>query len=180
MLQKRIIYFFLVFLSYNSTFGQCITGVDGYVNQNGGGSANLIVNSFPKYKGGISLESWTKLRLKYDCINGTGWKLQVAPDLPSTSIVSQDNPADFLDMETLTIRIVDIEVLSGPYTKPVLPFSVQLTSGYVDILNSIQKSGIDLIITISYDLGKVAGYSLLQKNPGLYQVNLRFNLMTIP
>ena len=172
MFIKRVLFTLLAILLYCSTYGQT-----GIINAVGGGSVPLMVTSLTKYKDGMSLENWTKIRIRYDDPTATssGWILQVQADFGYLGIMS-DNGADSLDLETLDIRVVDVD--GTVYTGTSFPVSVPLSNTYAELLRDNQKSSVDLVVTISYDLGIKPAYRLLGKNPGFYFVDLRFNLIS--
>jgi hypothetical protein len=133
-----------------------------------------------QYLNGISLESWSRIRLTYNdpVPNTSGWILSVRAE---TSTIKLDGgpEEDDLDLQTIDIRAVHIDVVSGSYTGTAIPQTVALNSSYVPLLTDNQTSNIDLIITISYDLGKKPLFKVLGGVPGFYYVTLRYELVSI-
>lgn len=144
----------------------------------GGSSVNFHVNSLKKWNEGVTLEGWSRVRLRFDdpAVTTSGWQLNIKAE--TASIISDSGTSD-LDLSTLEIRAISIDVLSGNYTGTTIPQMLVLNSNYVELLSDIQTSNIDLIITISYDLGTHNSNKLIGNDSGFYFVDLRYQLISV-
>lgn len=145
----------------------------------GGSSVHFYVNSLKKWDEGVTLEGWSRVRLRFDDpapVTTTGWELNLKAE---TATISSDSGTDDMDLSTLEIRAINVDVLSGSYTGTAIPQMVVLDGNYVELLSDSQISNIDLIITISYDLGTKLTNKLLGNAPGFYFVDLRYQLISV-
>ncbi|HDP54834.1 MAG TPA: hypothetical protein ENN24_04015 [Bacteroidetes bacterium] len=144
----------------------------------GGSSVNFHVNSLKKYDEGVTLESWSRLRIRFDDPGDVtlGWRLNLKAE--TLSIIS-DSGTDNLPLTALEIRAIDVTVLNGAYNGTATPSMIVLDGNYVELLSDSEKNNIDLIITISYDLGTNGTNKLMGSAPGYYYVDLRYQLIQI-
>jgi len=113
----------------------------------GGSSVNFHVNSLTKYDEGVTLEGWSRLRLRFDdpASLTLGWRLNLKAE--TLSIIS-DSGTDNLPLTSLEIRAIDVTVLDGAYNGTAIPSTVILDGNYVELLSDSERNNIDLIITI--------------------------------
>lgn len=171
--------FLLLFLLLKLTYAVHAQDPTGSISVVGGSSVNFIVNSLKKYDEGVVLEGWSRIRLQFDDpapVTTLGWQLNLKAE--TLTIVSDSGTPD-LDLSTLEIRAISVDVLSGSYTGTAVPQTIVLNSGYVELLTDTQTSNVDLIITISYDLGTQVANKLMGSEPGSYFVDLRFQLVSL-
>lgn len=145
----------------------------------GGSSVSFHVNSLKKWNEGVTLEGWSRLRIKFDDpapVTTLGWQLNIKAE--TASIISDSGTSD-LDLSTLEIRAINIDVLSGLYTGAATPQMVVLNGNYAELLSDTQTSNVDLIITISYDLGTHDTNKLIGSDPGYYFVDLNYQLISV-
>lgn len=151
----------------------------GSITVIGGTSVHFYVNSLKKWDEGVTLEGWSRIRLKFDDpapVTTLGWALNVKAE--SLGIISDSGSSD-MDLNTLEIRAISIDVISGSYTGAAAPQMVILNNNYIELLSDTQISNVDLIVTISYDLGTELTNKLLVNEPGFYFVDLRFQLISV-
>jgi len=177
MTKIRIILFFFLLASTNA-LGQ--DDPTGSISVIGGGSVPFFVNSLKKWENGVTLENWTRIRIRFNdpppTTTTTGWKLDVKPE---TAQIDAESGTDFLDLNLIHIRVISVAptaITDPAYTgvAPPPPVDVALDAGWVDLITDNQNSNVDLIVTISYDLGITI--PLLGYNPNYYYVDLRFRL----
>ncbi|PKP35984.1 MAG: hypothetical protein CVT98_09745, partial [Bacteroidetes bacterium HGW-Bacteroidetes-15] len=149
----KIYKFLLLIFILKLTFAVYAQDPTGSISVVGGSSVNFFVNSLKKYDEGVVLEGWSRIRLRFDDpapVTTLGWQLNLKAE---TLTIVSDNGTSDLDLNTLEIRAISVDVLSGAYTGTALPQTIVLNNGYVELLSDTQTSNVDLIITISYDLG---------------------------
>ena len=173
---KLLITVLLFFGSIYLSVGQNSTGT---INVIGGSSVHLIVNSLKKYEEGVTLEGWSRIRLRFNelvPLTTVGWQLNIKAQTPD---IISDSGGDNLSLSTLEIRAINVEVVKGSYTGTAVPSTIVLNSGYVELLTDNQINDIELIVTISYDLGTKDTNKLLGSEPGYFFVDLEFQLLSI-
>lgn len=152
----------------------------GSVNVMGGSSVTFHVNSLKKWQEGVTLEGWSRVRVRLnnDTSDPTpinGWQFNVKA---RSTHIAPDGPGTNMDLETLEIRAINVEPLQGTYTGNTPPVTVPLNSDYTMLLSDNQVSNVDLIVTISYDLGTQEWNRLTPYEPGFYFVDLEFQLIS--
>lgn len=175
-MHKHLITVLFFFGSIYLSVGQNSTGT---INVIGGSSVPLIVNSLKKYEEGVTLEGWSRIRLRFnELVSSTtaGWQLNIRAQ--QSEIIS-DSGGDNLSLTTLEIRAINVDVVKGSYTGTAVPATVVLNSGYVELLTDTEVNDLELIVTISYDLGTKDTNKLLGSEPGYFFVDLEFQLLSI-
>ena len=151
-----------------------------------GGAPIFIFNSLGKYNDGITLSTWTKLRLELneDIAGHTGWELGV---MARTATIESDGTAS-LDLEVLNIIFQSLDSQNNATVSTGEGFSIPLTvgpgpSGYGDVLleGDITGSNFTVEVTLSYECGTSnTSQALLNEVPDYYTVDLLFVLYSVP
>lgn len=146
----------------------------------GGSNVMFHVNSLKKWQEGVTLEGWSRIRIRFNEETTptaiTGWQLNIKAQ---SNHIRHDGSGSDMDLETLEIRAINVDPLQGTYTGIAPPVMVPLNSGYVPLISDNQISHVDLIITISYDLGTHDWNRLLGYDPGYYFVDIEFQLISV-
>ena len=146
---------------------------------------------------GFTLSNWSKIKLTYDDLDitasaTTGWLVQVIADRSSIRYMGSVVGAPDIDLSSLGIRVEDIQIITTTgsddsvtgdkfnETQVVLSVPILTSVTYSNLIkyNFNKVSKVELEITLSYDLGLDG--SLFGKAPGMYYVNLDFNLISTP
>jgi hypothetical protein len=170
---------FCTFFSPNSAFTQDYSRVTVLA----GSSPSFIFNSLTKYNNGVSLYSWTRLKLVVKAPSHSKWELYVNSQ---TANIPMDNGVNILDLETFEI-IVNIEneneTANGGSLSNHTPVTLAYDAG-TPILEGVftgdASTNLEVILTISYECGTKGTNKLLGEMPGYYFVDLVFTLTTVP
>jgi hypothetical protein len=148
-----------------------------------GGAPTFIFNSLRKYNDGVTLVSWTKLRLELnETVPGYNkWQLAV---MANTPVIESDGSAT-LGLNSIYIRIESYDLLSNTtVSDDWSPLELSTGSGpYGDIL--LEGTGVSNVVvevSLSYDCGTgdVISNQLLGAVPDYYAVDLLFRLYSVP
>lgn len=150
----------------------------------GGSSVSFHVNSLKKWDEGVTLEGWIRLRIRFNDENvppvSRGWILTVKAE--QESIEFDGNGVD-MDLSLLQIRVDDVESLSGNSYNGggISSLETLVDDPPIELLSDDQIEDIDLLVTISCELGTDPSSSmrLADYATGYYTVNLIFTLEPI-
>ncbi len=141
-----------------------------------GGSPTFIFNSLKKYTDGITLTSWTKLRLELNNETATGWELSVMALNPR---IESDGSAN-LNLDRIQVRVESFDLIENTsildYTSPVI---LSVNPGEVIIKGNNAKD-VAVEISLSYDCGTDSSNQLMGEVPDYYFVDLVYNLYSVP
>lgn len=147
----------------------------------GGSSVPLHVNSLKKWDEGVTLEGWTRLRIRFNDTNtppvSTGWRLLLSAEKEG---IEYDGSGVDMDLSILEIKVDEVQILSGNiYGGGGILTLTPLSSTQTELLMDNQIHDVDLLVTISYELGVGSVKRLSEYTSGYYLVNLIYTLEQI-
>jgi len=155
-----------------------------YVRKITGLNPVFYFNTLNRYFNGITLDSWTKLRLELNesTAGHSKWELSV---MASAATIESDGLAPDLDLASVQIIAaidgVPVNTVIDNNNSPLVLSNNAGPNGYGDILLSgTGVSNIIIDITLTYDCGTEIGYEMIGKQEDFYYVELIFRLYSIP
>jgi len=138
-----------------------------------GGNVQFICNSLEKYKDGIDLNGYTKLRFRFNDITSSGWKLSLKT---SDNLLKSDGEyADIQINDTLSMQITSFSSTDDTIASHLLTPFYPSTGELIIAQGSGGDTNVTDIVTVEIELS----YNLspmLNKSSGFYYVDLEFNL----
>lgn len=176
MKQKGKSNLIVVLVSINFFFSYCSIAQSAKITVQGGGSVYFIINSLNKYNDGLTLDSWTKLKLTLDDPGLSGWQLTVRA---GSATIQSEGEAPDLDLSTIELR-AEVVSTNDPTISNISPIVLSDNPSGDIILSGSKVDDLEVVINIDYDCGTKPENKLLGKEADFYFIDLYFQLSSVP